>query len=113
MKINTELLRETLYQWHSGQWSAFYAAASSGLVSDKGVLSAELRLCALQAVHPDTTPFETHDCAEAKKEARFLRQAAEAVDTYLCGWPIIHPSDNRVYWPLPWAVVPKDAKRSG
>lgn len=31
--IRAETARKTLYDWHAGQWSAFYAAASSGLIS--------------------------------------------------------------------------------
>lgn len=30
--IQNKTARRLMYEWHSGQWSAFYAAASSGLI---------------------------------------------------------------------------------
>jgi hypothetical protein len=32
--IYAKTARQLLYSWHGGQWSPFYAAASSGLVAD-------------------------------------------------------------------------------
>ena len=32
--IHNKTARQLMYDWHSGQWSPFYAAASSGLVED-------------------------------------------------------------------------------
>lgn len=31
--IRNKTARDLMYSWHGGQWSAFYAAASSGLVA--------------------------------------------------------------------------------
>lgn len=39
--IQHEKPREIMYQWHGGQSSAFYAAASSGLVASFGALVEE------------------------------------------------------------------------
>ena len=107
--INREKLRRLMYEWHSGQGSSLYAAASSGLVRDRAELAAELRQCAMLAMHPDHTPFKRHDSRQAIGEADFLSRAADAVESYLCGAAIVHPTDRRVYWPLPWAVVPAGA----
>jgi len=38
-------IRETAYEWHSGQWSALYAFACSGLVEDRDALAEEVRGC--------------------------------------------------------------------
>lgn len=108
--INREKLRRVMYEWHGGQGSALYAAASSGLVADRDSLAAELRQCAMLAMHPDHTPFERHDSRQAIGEADFLSRAADAVESYLCGAPIVHPAYRRTYYPLPWAVVPAGAK---
>ena len=35
-------VRQALYEWHSGQGSAVYAAASSGIVADESRLDLEL-----------------------------------------------------------------------
>ena len=107
--INREKLRRLMYEWHGGQGSSLYAAASSGLVRDRAELAAELRQCAMLAMHPDHTPFKRHDSRQAIGEADFLSRAADAVESYLCGAAIVHPTDRRVYWPLPWAVVPAGA----
>jgi hypothetical protein len=39
---HTVQARTLAYQWHSGQWTALYAFASSGIVEDKGLLLAEI-----------------------------------------------------------------------
>lgn len=39
--IRNNTARNLMYSWHSGMSSAFYAAASSGLVRDWGALLAE------------------------------------------------------------------------
>lgn len=36
--IQNKTARNILYSWHGGQYSSFYAAASSGLVRDWGAL---------------------------------------------------------------------------
>ena len=107
--INREKLRRLMYEWHCGQGSSLYAAASSGLVRDRAELASELRHCATLATHPDYTPFKRHDSRQAIGEADFLRRAAGAVESYLCGAAIVHPADRRTYWPLSWAVVPAGA----
>ena len=107
--INREKLRRLMYEWHGGQGASLYAAASSGLVRDSAELASELRQCAMLATHPDHTPFKRHDSRQAIGEADFLSRAADAVESYLCGAAIVHPADRRVYWPLPWAVVPAGA----
>lgn len=39
--IRNKTARELLYAWHVGQWSPFYAAASSGLVESFTALADE------------------------------------------------------------------------
>ena len=39
--IRNDTARQLMYDWHDGQWSAFYAAASSGLVADFDALLAD------------------------------------------------------------------------
>ena len=41
--IRSKTARKLMYGWHTGQWSAFYAAASSGRVEDFNTLIAECR----------------------------------------------------------------------
>jgi len=41
--IQNKTARNTLYAWHGGQWSAFYAAASSGLVESFDALRGEAK----------------------------------------------------------------------
>ena len=41
MMIQNKTARDLLYSWHSGQWSPFYAAASSGLVKSWSELADE------------------------------------------------------------------------
>jgi len=39
--IRNATARRIMYDWHSGQWSAFYAAASSGLCASFTALALE------------------------------------------------------------------------
>lgn len=39
--IQNKTARRLMYEWHGGQWSAFYAAASSGLIESFFELDAE------------------------------------------------------------------------
>jgi len=41
--IKQKTARAMLYDWHGGQWSATYAAASSGLVKNFELLMLEVR----------------------------------------------------------------------
>lgn len=41
MTIQNNTARKLMYEWHSGQTSPFYAAASSGLCADYGALEWE------------------------------------------------------------------------
>ena len=40
--MNENEVRQAMYEWHSGQGSAVYAAASSGIVADEALLDLEL-----------------------------------------------------------------------
>ena len=40
--IQNKTARKLFYDWHGGQWSAFYKAASSGLVEDINQLENEI-----------------------------------------------------------------------
>lgn len=46
--IKQKTARAMLYDWHGGQWSATYAAASSGLVEDQNALLSELTTISFQ-----------------------------------------------------------------
>lgn len=104
-----EKLRTLMYEWHGGQDSALYAAASSGLVSDVEALAHELRNCANKATHPGTTPFDDASGTEATEEAATLRKFADDLPT-MVGVPFLHPVGRVRYWPLPWATVPAGAE---
>ena len=43
MMIRNKTARQLFYAWHGGQWSAFYKAASSGLVDDINQLENEIK----------------------------------------------------------------------
>jgi hypothetical protein len=43
--ISNKTARNTLYAWHGGQCSAFYAAASSGLVESFDAIKDEINKC--------------------------------------------------------------------
>jgi hypothetical protein len=45
-RFNYTKMRRTFYEWHGGQYSPLYAAASSGIVADVGALQSELTHCA-------------------------------------------------------------------
>ena len=45
-KFNYAKIRRTFYDWHNGQSSPLYAAASSGIVENVDILQLELKLCA-------------------------------------------------------------------
>ncbi|MCQ4311728.1 hypothetical protein NAV33_07440 [Pseudomonas stutzeri] len=104
-----EKLRALMYEWHGGQDSVLYAAASSGLVSDVEALAHELRNCADNATNPDTTPFEDASGTEATEEAATLRKFADDLPT-MVGAAFLHPVGRVRYWPLPWATVPAGAE---
>ena len=56
--MNQNEVRQTLYEWHSGQNSAVYAAASSGIVVDEDLLDRELaeaQVIAYEAGNPEET----------------------------------------------------------
>lgn len=46
--IKQKTARAMLYDWHDGQWSATYAAASSGLVGDINALIGEVSTISFQ-----------------------------------------------------------------
>lgn len=71
---------QLLYDWHSGQWSPFYAAASSGLVES---FSALIRECK-EIDEPDRT--------ELLEWIRHQEQTAPEVSI-----------NDRTYQKLPWA----------
>lgn len=108
-KHDSEKLRGLMYDWHGGQGSSLYAAASSGLVADVETLAADLRHCAMLATHPDTSPFDPYNGTEATTEAATLKRFADSLPG-MVGAAFRHPLDGRVYRPLPWAVIPGNAQ---
>lgn len=95
-RFNPAKMREQFYAWHGGQWSAIYAAASSGLVDDVEALQTELRAGAQWC---ESNPRAQAGCAA---DARYLRRVADALPDIL-STPGVHSSDGRTYRCLPWA----------
>jgi len=69
-----------MYDWHSGQWSAFYAAASSGLVESFSELESEC---------------ETIDNPTDRQKLREWIHHRKKADTKVL-------INSRVYVALPW-----------
>ena len=119
MRFNYSKMRRTFYEWHSGQSSPLYAAASSGLVNDVAALQRELRQCA-ELLWQDSDNFKywhvgirqatasnaTESTMKAKPYAewQYLKRVTDALPTILSG-PFVHPFDNREYRALPWSKV--------
>lgn len=77
--IHNKTARELMYNWHGGQWSALYAAASSGLVSSFTDLAGEV----LTIEEPD----------RARLMAWIQQRAVKAPEVIAAG---------RAYRVLPW-----------
>lgn len=108
MRFNYSKMRRTFYEWHSGQSSPLYAAASSGLVNDVAALQRELRQCA-ELLWQDSDNFKywnkgTESTMKAKPYAewQYLKRVADALPTILSG-PFTHSFDGREYRALPWS----------
>ncbi len=84
--IRAKTARKIFYDWHGGQWSSFYAAASSGLVEDKEKLLNDCR---------EITDDETR----GKLQEWLLKQIAEG--RYWTRASITQP--DQYYLMLPWA----------
>lgn len=74
MAIRNNTARELLYSWHGGQWSAFYAAASSGLVESFVALSDE---CCRHVSGPDRQKLMQWMMAQQAKAKRVTVQGRE------------------------------------
>lgn len=84
--IRATTTRKILYDWHGGQWSSFYAAASSGLVEDKEKLLNDCR----EITDDETREKLTDWINQQIKKGRYWTKAS-----------IINP--DQVYLMLPWA----------
>lgn len=83
--------RQLLYAWHGGMSSAFYAAASSGLVAKWDDLYAEITTC----YHSTTT---TSDHKQLGRLLEWLTHQRGASTLW-----VNHPADGRTYSALPWS----------
>ena len=91
--MNSTEAQRMLYDWHSGQGSAVYAAANSGLVEDMPALL----LCIEHAQ-------AVCDASRNVEQLRALTTLAGYVQRSVVG--PIEASDGKVYLALPWAKVP-------
>ncbi|MDN7537059.1 hypothetical protein [Burkholderia cenocepacia] len=85
--IRNQTARDLLYAWHGGQFTPFYAAASSGLVSSFVALADEC----MKIDEPD----------RGKLMSWIQRQQTAAPQAVVNG---------TTYSALPWATVPKQRK---
>ena len=82
--IQNKTARRILYEWHNGQWSSFYAAASSGLVESFDALIAEAK---------SNIPHDTD--GEMPKLIQWLEHKKEKAKTQVF-------IRNSYYFILPW-----------
>lgn len=111
-KFQYAKMRRTFYEWHGGQWSPLYAAASSGLVDDIDALQRELRDCAESlwadsdnfkaSAYVDGKPTQKHMRASVYAEWQYLRDVADSLPRILSA-EFTHQFDGKVYRALPWA----------
>lgn len=84
--IKQKTARAMLYDWHGGQWSATYAAASSGLVKNFEALLLEVRQITFEPDRDKLTEY-------------LLNQ--QSIGRYVCKGSTANPADY--YLALPWA----------
>lgn len=84
--IKQKTARAMLYDWHRGQWSATYAAASSGLVKNFEALLLEVRQITFEPDRDKLTEY-------------LLNQQSKG--RYVCKGSTANPADY--YLALPWA----------
>lgn len=87
--MNQNEMRQLLYEWHSGQASELYAAASSGIVVDQHLFELELAE-AVQISHE----------AGNQVEVQVLRRAIEWFKRNYAG--PLQISEDVVWLTLPW-----------
>jgi len=75
-RFNYTKMRRTFYDWHDGQSSPLYAAASSGIVDSVDMLQLELKLCA-ESMWADKSRFK------GPKEYRTMKAPEYAQWQYL------------------------------
>lgn len=100
--IRNATARKMLYDWHGGQWSAFYAAASSGLISheDGRRIFDECREITDDATRGELAYWLGHQIKKDKRvpldaRGRRITEGAKPEDYYLI---------------LPWATIDAPAK---
>lgn len=86
--MNEEEARKLLYEWHGGQASVLYAAASSGLIEDMAALAGSISECMHIA----------QGCGN-QQELRDLRTLRKFCEFNVRG-PI--EMNGKVYLALPW-----------
>jgi len=88
--ITAKTARKRLYEWHGGQWSEEYAAASSGLVCSFSLL--------IQGLQANYASADKAGKQELIKLIEFLQYHARTSD-------IAITTDGREYYALPWASI--------
>lgn len=83
-RFNYTKMRRTFYEWHGGQSSPLYAAASSGIVENIGMLQSELELCAASIWDDKKENAFTHNRslyirAHKYAEWQYLRAVSDAL----------------------------------
>lgn len=87
--IQNKTARRIMYEWHSGQWSSFYAAASSGLVESFDSLLYEAKSNIQHDTYgdmPKLIQWLEHKAAKSKQQV-FIRNS----------WYFILPWVSRSY----------------
>ena len=85
--IKNNTARKIMYSWHGGQFSPFYAAASSGLVENWQDIKKEINSCLLICNN-------TKDKTELNKLMQYIEKKEENKTQYKIG--------NTWYYILPW-----------
>lgn len=83
-------VRQALYEWHSGQGSAVYAAASSGIVADESLLDLELAMAQMVA-----------NATGNKLEVENLKRIRKWLKVHYDG-PHYTLGSEKVFLTLPW-----------
>lgn len=90
--MNEAEVRKTLYEWHSGQYSAVYAAASSGIVADESLLDREL-------AEAQVIAYEAGNHIEVEN----LKRVRKWLEVHYDG-PHYALGSEKVFLTLPWCA---------
>lgn len=96
--IQNKTARRIMYEWHGGQWSAFYAASSSGLVASFDAIRAEITDCLNIIINNDQQGYTKQDY----RDYRDLVNLTDWINTKEKTSDVI-ASDSKEYYALPWS----------